>query len=388
MGNWRFPKYDDARLATLLTPCRFAPDVYGGVYCRYSTLELMEGKMDANPMNDMVKIAMDFCCAKGRSVGHTLSAASGPYEQSCRARWQGLVAAVRSGLPTLQCAIPGRHILPPARLAARFRRSGKAMTALPAWLLAWLLMLASGAWQPVYAGLPDTIERVKPSIVGIGTLQHQRRQRIQVRGTGFVVGDGNTVITNAHVVPRKLNEKQGEFVAVFYRQGKGTGSRRAVEVARDETHDISVLRIRGKPMRALTLSPQRRVREGDLVAFTGFPIGAVLGLYPATHRGIVSALTPFAIPVHGNKKLTLAQRKKLARPFQIYQLDAVAYPGNSGSPVYDIVNGGVVAVINSVFVKNSREDVLAHPSGISFAIPIRHAQRLLEKLRKRKAGGG
>ena len=252
----------------------------------------------------------------------------------------------------------------------------------------WLLVLVVTSPTSAHAGLPDTIERVKPSVVGIGTLQHQRRQRIQVRGTGFVVGDGNTVITNAHVVPRKLNVGQGEFVAIFYRQGKGTGSRRATEVARDEVHDISVLRIRGKPMRALKLLPRHRVREGDLVAFTGFPIGAVLGLYPATHRGIVSALTPFAIPVHGSKKLTLAQRRKLAKPFQIYQLDAVAYPGNSGSPLFDVVNGGVLAVINSVFVKKSREDVIAHPSGISYAIPIRYAQRLLEKWRRKKARDG
>jgi len=388
MGNQSIPRHDGDRLPTLSTPCRFALAADGGAYCRYSTDELMEGKMDANHMNDMENSAMPYCWAKVHPVGHTGLEATGPHEPPCQGRWQGWVAAVCSGLPPLQGANPGGHILPPSKLAACLPRSRKTVIALPAWLLAWLLILASGFLQPVYAGLPDTIERVKPSIVGIGTLQHQRRQRIQVRGTGFVVGDGNTVITNAHVVPRKLNEKQGEFVAVFYRQGKGTGSRRAVEVARDETHDISVLHIRGKPMRALALSPQRRVREGDLVAFTGFPIGAVLGPYPATHRGIVSALTPFATPVHGNKKLTLAQRKKLARPFQIYQLDAVAYPGNSGSPVYDIVNGGVVAVINSVFVKNSREDVLAHPSGISFAIPIRHAQRLLEKLRKRKAGGG
>jgi S1-C subfamily serine protease len=250
-----------------------------------------------------------------------------------------------------------------------------------------LLAFAGCVSLPAHAGLADTIQGVKPSIVGIGTLQHQRRHRIQVRGTGFVVGDGNTVITNAHVVPRKLNDKQGEFVAIFFRQGKGTGSRRATEIARDETHDISVLRIRGAPMRPLKLLPKQRVREGDLIAFTGFPIGAVLGLYPATHRGIVSALTPFAIPVHGNKKLSLAQRKKLARPFEIYQLDAIAYPGNSGSPVYDVRSGGVLAVINSVFVKGSREDVISHPSGISYAIPIRHVQRLLDKLGRKKPAG-
>ena len=139
-------------------------------------------------------------------------------------------------------------------------------------------------------------------------------------------------------------------------------------------------------MPALTLAPRRKVREGELFAFTGFPIGAVLGLYPATHRGIVSALTPFVIPVHGSKKLTLRQRKKLAKPFQIYQLDAVAYPGNSGSPLYDIRSGAVVAVINSVFAKSSREDVIPHPSGISYAIPIRHAVRLMKKAGVGSAG--
>lgn len=237
-------------------------------------------------------------------------------------------------------------------------------------------MLASAL---VKAGLPETIVRVKPSIVGVGTLQHIRRERVKLRGTGFVVGNGKYVLTNAHVVPRELDSGKGEFVAVFYGSGKRTGSRRAEEVARDERHDISLLRIRGKALPTMRLAGGRQVREGDLFAFTGFPIGAVLGLYPATHRGIVSALTPFAIPVQGAQKLTLARRKHLDNPFTVYQLDAIAYPGNSGSPMYDIKTGAVVAIINAVFVQGSREDVLSKPSGISFAIPIRHAITLMRK---------
>jgi S1-C subfamily serine protease len=187
------------------------------------------------------------------------------------------------------------------------------------------------------------------------------------------------VLTNAHVVPQDLDSRKGEFVAVFYGSGKRTGSRRAEEVARDERHDISLLRIRGAALPTMRLAGGRKVREGDLFAFTGFPIGAVLGLYPATHRGIVSALTPFAIPVQGGQKLNLKRRKQLANPFTVYQLDAIAYPGNSGSPLYDIKTGAVVAIINAVFVQGSREDILAKPSGISFAIPIRHAITLMRK---------
>ena len=37
--------------------------------------------------------------------------------------------------------------------------------------------------------------------------------------------------------------------------------------------------------------------------------------------------------------------------FDVYQLDATAYPGNSGSPLLDADSGKVLGVINSVFVK-------------------------------------
>ena len=49
--------------------------------------------------------------------------------------------------------------------------------------------------------LPDTIEKIKPSIVGIGTFQRTRRPPSIFRGTGFVIADGLHVATNAHVLP-------------------------------------------------------------------------------------------------------------------------------------------------------------------------------------------
>ena len=59
------------------------------------------------------------------------------------------------------------------------------------------------------------------------------------------------------------------------------------------------------------------------------------------------------------------------------QLDATAYPGNSGSPLYDPASGKVVGVLNMVLVKESRENVLSQPSGITYAIPV---QPLIELL--------
>ena len=146
----------------------------------------------------------------------------------------------------------------------------------------------------------------------------------------------------------------------------------------DEKHDLALLEIQGSPLPVLTLGDSASVREGQEVAFTGFPIGAVLGLYPVTHRGMVSVITPMARPADTSKTLTAIQLQHMRNPFNAFQLDATAYPGNSGSPVYEPGTGRVIGVLNSVFVKESRESVLERPSGISYAIPVIHVHKLLE----------
>ncbi|NOX92949.1 MAG: serine protease, partial [Gammaproteobacteria bacterium] len=70
----------------------------------------------------------------------------------------------------------------------------------------------------------------------------------------------------------------------------------------------------------------------------------------------------------------------LRTPFDVFQLDATAYPGNSGSPLYHPDSGEVIGVLNMVFVKESRETVLEKPSGIAFAIPGRYAAALVDKI--------
>jgi S1-C subfamily serine protease len=69
----------------------------------------------------------------------------------------------------------------------------------------------------------------------------------------------------------------------------------------------------------------------------------------------------------------------MRNPYVVYQLDMVAYPGNSGSPVYDVDTGKVIGVVNSVFVKGTKESVLEKPSGISYAIPVKYVHDLLKK---------
>jgi len=194
------------------------------------------------------------------------------------------------------------------------------------------------------------------------------------------VGDGLQIVTNAHVIPEKLNSDNNQALAVFSGRGKSVRGHLAQVVKVDEEHDIAILEIQGMPLPALTLGESGPIREGQEVAFTGFPIGAVLGLFPVTHRGIVSVITPIARPADGAKSLTAVQLKRMRNPFDAFQLDATAYPGNSGSPVYLPETGQVIGVLNSVFVYESRESAIEKPSGISYAIPIVHLKALLADL--------
>ena len=180
-------------------------------------------------------------------------------------------------------------------------------------------------------GLPDTLAKVKLSVVGVGTVLPTGYTSENFLGTGFVVGDGRFVLTNEHVVSKLLDIEHKETWAVFV--GVSAQPRQARQVAEDVRHDIALLKISGEPLPALTLGDSKTVREGELYAFTGFPIGPVLGLHPVTHRGIISAITPIAMPLPGSRELNARIIGRLRNPFDVFQLDAIAYPGNSGSPL-------------------------------------------------------
>ncbi len=250
-------------------------------------------------------------------------------------------------------------------------------------MTAWLRVLLAVALSVVVTGvqaeldLPSLLDQVRGSVVGIASHDPLGAPRTQLSGTGFVVGDGLTVVTNAHVVRAIANGEKNLRLVVLVGRGPQPSVRTAEVVHEDAYHDMAVLRITGPAVPALKLAAPGGVREGQSVAFTGFPIGAVLGLYPVTHVGIVSCIVPIATPQSSTQGLSAAQIKRLGRPFDVYQLDAIAYPGNSGSPVFDLTRGEVIAVVNSVLVKASKESVLKDPSAITYAIPIQHLRDLL-----------
>jgi S1-C subfamily serine protease len=235
--------------------------------------------------------------------------------------------------------------------------------------------------QPVHAGeLARTIATVKGSVVGVGTFLKTRSPATVFNGTGFIVDDGLSVITNAHVVPEFLNTENRETLGIVIARGAEIEFRPAVLVALDRAHDLAHLRIGGAALPALKLGESAGAVEGQELAFTGFPLGMVLGLHPATHRALLSAITPIVMPSLTSRTLDAKMITQLQRtPFSIFQLDGTAYPGNSGSPVYDPDTGTVLAVINMTFVKGLKENAISHPSGIAYAIPANYVRDLLQR---------
>lgn len=252
-------------------------------------------------------------------------------------------------------------------------------------LVTRLLALALLAWLvPAHADeRTDTIARVKRSIVAVGTFERNRSPAFQFHGTGFAVGDGTMIATNAHVLAPTLDAEHNEVLAIVLpSEGGETGTVREVRrAALDPGSDLALLKLAGgAPLPPLKLGASDGVREGQDVLMTGFPLGGVIGVFAATHRGMVAAITPIAIPQAKATELNPEVIHRLTRgSFPIFQLDATAYPGNSGSPIYDPASGEVLGIVNMVFVKGTKEAALTKPSGITYAVPARHLQALLRE---------
>lgn len=242
-------------------------------------------------------------------------------------------------------------------------------------LAALALLFAAAVPARADGPIVELIAAVKPSVVAIGTHEDTRRPSDVILGTGFAVGDGGHILTALHVV----RGAPAGSLSIYVGTGDNAEIFRVKQVAADADNDMALLKIEGRKLPALRLFLGKPLSEGEEVAFTGYPVGAVYGLYPATHRGIVSAVTPIARAQVRPGDLTPDMIKALDKKIMAYQLDATSFPGNSGGPMVDPADGAVVGVINSTYVQETKDSVADRPSGITFAMPIQPAIDMLKK---------
>jgi S1-C subfamily serine protease len=239
------------------------------------------------------------------------------------------------------------------------------------------------------ADLPDLIAQAKLSIMPVGTYSATGNPRFSFRGTGFVVGDGTLIATNFHVLPDTAAVDPAVQMAVVTSRGSVEGqARMARVVATDRVRDLALLRIDGPPLPPLSLGAPGSTREGQSIVLMGFPIGGTLGFSVVTHRGIIASITRVALPAPTARQLDPRAVSRLREGnFEVLQLDAMAYPGNSGGPVLDVESGRVVGIVNQVLVRGSRESALSSPSGITYAIPTSLLVDLLADHQRASAEG-
>jgi S1-C subfamily serine protease len=232
--------------------------------------------------------------------------------------------------------------------------------------------------------LPELIARSKRSVVLVGSYGLLDNPRFGFRAAGFVVADGLHVLTNAHVIPPDTPGRVDRSLAVqVWTAENGWLVRSARLVNVDRAHDLALLQIDGPPVPPLQLA-KTEAPEGTSVVLIGFPVGNALGFVHVTHRGMVSARTAIVPPAISPAGLTeRAVRQLRDGAFEVLQLDAIAYPGNSGGPVIDIGTGEVVGVLQGGVIKGTREAALSAPTGMSYAVLARDAAAMLNNIEGR-----
>ncbi|NDP47656.1 MAG: trypsin-like peptidase domain-containing protein [Sulfuriferula multivorans] len=270
-----------------------------------------------------------------------------------------------SGLYRICGMLPGYSRPPSQRLVSKCHTH---------WAVIALVLSA-----PASADLADMVLNIKPGVVGVGTYNPTNNPRSSLQGTGFVVLDGRYVVSCAHIFSKLLDSEKNETHAVFLGHDRQMEVRTAKLIATDKARDLALLKITGNPLPALRLGDSTTAREGWQLYFTGYPIGSVLGLNPSTHRAGLAAIIPIFTPLQSTSQLTVRTLRQAQDPYEVFELDAIAYPGNSGSPVWNPDTGEVLGVVNSVYVKGAKEAALSAPSGISYAIPAKYVKQLLER---------
>ena len=173
-------------------------------------------------------------------------------------------------------------------------------------------------------------------------------------GSGFVVDDDGTILTNAHVVDG------AEEVTVSFEEGGDSIDAEVKGV--DPDTDLAVLKIDPGEVEDLTVLPlgdSSDLEVGDPVVAIGNPFG----LQRTVTTGIVSAL---------QRQIDAPSGFSISN---VIQTDASINPGNSGGPLLD-AQGRVIGINSQIATGGGQGSV-----GIGFAVPVNTAKDLLPELR-------
>jgi len=209
--------------------------------------------------------------------------------------------------------------------------------------------------EPLPSAAARAAAAVAPSIVRVVGLADENdssdedtEQKALERalGTGVVIIDNGTILTNLHVVAGSHKVK------VRFWNGLESD---AQLVGTQPENDLAVLRAARLPddLQAATMRSTADLMPGDEVVAVGFPFG----LGPSVSAGVVSGLQREFRSPDGQSRLS-----------NLIQFDAAANPGNSGGPLVTM-DGHVVGIVTAILNPGEARTFI----GIGFAVPIENA---------------
>jgi S1-C subfamily serine protease len=165
-------------------------------------------------------------------------------------------------------------------------------------------------------------------------------------GTGVVIKDDGTILTNFHVIAGAKKLKVTFF--------DGTESE-AIVIGVQPEKDLAVIKPQKIPddLEPAVLGSSQQLLPGDQVVVVGFPFG----IGPSVSAGVVSGLNRQFKSPDGNQSLS-----------GLIQFDAAANPGNSGGPLVNM-SGEVIGIVTAILNPTSARTFI----GIGFATTIESA---------------
>ena len=199
-----------------------------------------------------------------------------------------------------------------------------------------------------YEGVARSVVRV----VGLmdeeddATERPEKRAMERSLGTGVVIKDDGTILTNLHVV------HGAKRVRVTFADGHDSD---APMVGAQPENDLAVLKAKSLPddLMPATMRSTGDLAPGDQVIAVGHPFG----IGPSVSAGVISGLGREFRSPEGQHSLT-----------NLIQFDAAANPGNSGGPLVTM-DGFVVGIVTAILNPNEQRTFV----GIGFAVPIENA---------------
>jgi Do/DeqQ family serine protease len=166
-------------------------------------------------------------------------------------------------------------------------------------------------------------------------------------GSGFIISNDGIILTNAHVV------EGTETVTVLLKDGRKLQGK---VLGRDSLTDVAVVKIQANNLPTVQVGDSDQLRPGEWAIAIGNP----LGLDNTVTAGIISAT--------GRTSGDIGVPDKRVG---FIQTDAAINPGNSGGPLLN--QYGQVIGMNTAIIGGGAQ-------GLSFAIPIKTAQRIANQL--------